>query len=214
MFDLKNIVSRFSDYFNKQPTTSNISKLLKIFSNELETLNTTITRVGEWRDIDNAEGVALDDIGTNITQPRGVATDEVYRILLKSKIARNLSDGSINTIIRVLAIALSCDYSEIKITEKWDDELEPEEAAIKVIELPLNRLNSTGLDPINFGRIVQRTVAGGVKVDVIELTGTFEFGDDSNSIDNLRGFGDVNNETIGGYLGAAWTPSTDQELPI
>lgn len=215
MFDLKSIVSRFSDYFDKQPT-SNISKLMRIFSDELVALNSTITKVGDWRDIDNAKGVALDDIGTNINQPRGVATDDIYRILLKSKIARNLSDGSINTIIRVLAIALSCDYSEIKIKEKWDDDLDPEEAAIKVIEMPLDRLNDTGLDPINFARIVQRTVAGGVKVDVIELTGTFELGDANanDNYDKFHGLGDINNPDIGGYLGAAFTPATDQELPI
>lgn len=213
MFDAKSVVSRLSDYFDKRPE-SNISKLLKIFSEELQQLHTTIERVGEWRDIDKAEGAALDDIGTNIKQPRGVATDDVYRILLKSKIARNLSDGSINTIIRVLAIALSCDYNEIKIIEKWDDPLEPEEAAIKVMELPLQKLNETGLDPINFARLVQKTVIGGVKVDVIELTGTFEFGDETNAIDFEKGFGDVNDESIGGFLGAVWTPSTDKELPI
>ncbi|RUL56453.1 hypothetical protein [Lysinibacillus antri] len=213
MFSLKSVVSRFTDYFEKQPN-SNISKLMKIFNDELQSLNTTIERVGEWKDIDKAEGLALDDAGTNIKQPRGVATDEVYRILLKSKIARNLSDGSINTIIQVLATALSCEYKDIKIKEKWTDDVDPEPAAIQVIELPLIKINEAGLDPANFARIIQRTVAGGIKVGVIELTGTFEFGDESNSIDTIRGFGDVNNAEIGGYLGAAYTPSTDQELPI
>lgn len=213
MFSLKDIISRFTDYFDKQPN-SNISKLMKIFSDELQTLNMTIERVGEWRDIDNAKGVVLDDAGTNIKQPRGVATDEVYRILLKSKIARNLSDGSINTIIQVLATALSCEYKDIKIKEKWTDELNPEPAAIQVIELPLVKINEAGLDPTNFARIVQRTVAGGIKVGVIELTGTFEFGDTSNAVDNTKGFGDINDSTKGGYLGAAYTPAVDNELPI
>lgn len=158
MFDVKSIVSRFVDYFDKQPN-SNISKLMKIFSDELQVLNTTTERVGDWRDIDNAEGQALDDIGTNINQHRGVATDEVYRILLKSKIARNLSDGSINTIIRVLAVALSVPFDQIKIQEKWNDPVEPEPAAIKVIEMPLAKINEAGLDPVNFMRIVQKTVA-------------------------------------------------------
>lgn len=213
MFDLKSIVSRFSDYFNKQPD-SNISKLMRIFSDELQSLHQTVNRVGDWRDIDSAEGSALDDIGTNINQARGVATDEVYRILLKSKIARNLSDGSINTIIRVLSVALSVPQKEIKIQEKWNDPLDPEPAAIKLIELPLKRINEAGLDPLNFVRIVQKTVAAGVKVGAIELSGTFEFGDISNSIDYSKGLGDVNDENIGGYLGAAYTPGTDNELPI
>ncbi|MBD8026413.1 hypothetical protein H9636_07045 [Ureibacillus sp. Re31] len=213
MFSHKEIISRFSDYFNKRPE-SNLSKLIKIFSDELLSLEQTVNTVAEWKDIEKAEGLVLDDIGTNLNQPRGVATDQVYRILLKSKIARNLSDGSINTIIQVIAMALSCEYSDIKIQEQWDDKLAPERAAIKIIQLPLANLNSTGLDPTNFARIVQKTVASGIKVGVIELTGTFEFGDTTNSIDNTKGFGDVNAPSIGGYLGAVYTPSTDQELPI
>ncbi|WP_427110452.1 hypothetical protein [Lysinibacillus xylanilyticus] len=210
MFSTKSIVKRFSDYFDKTPD-SNISKLMSIFS--AEEVKATNDRIRQWRNIDDAEGVGLDLIGQNVNQPRGVANDEVYRILLKSKIARNLSDGTIDMIIQVLAIALSVDPKMIKIKEKWNDPDEPEPAAIKVIELPLTKLNEDGLDPTNFVRIVQRTVAAGV-VGVIELTGTFEFGDITNLIDNTKGFGDVNNEAVGGYLGAAYAPSQDNELPI
>lgn len=213
MFSTKTIMSRFADYFSKHPN-SNLSKLISIFSDELVILQNTNQIIMSWRDIDNAKGKSLDLIGENVNQSRGVATDEVYRILLKSKIARNLSDGAINTIIQVISIALSTDPSTIKIVEKWNDVDDPEPAAIKLIEMPLNKINEAGLDPLNFIRIVQRTVAAGVKVGVIELSGTFEFGDENNAIDNLKGFGDINEDSIGGYLGAVYTPSTDQELPI
>ncbi|TKI65551.1 DUF2612 domain-containing protein [Lysinibacillus mangiferihumi] len=213
MFSTKSIVKKFADYFDKTPD-SNISKLMSIFAAEAQEVKDTNDRIRQWRNIDDAEGVGLDLIGQNVNQPRGVANDEVYRILLKSKIARNLSDGTIDTIIQVLAIALSVEPKMIKIKEKWNDPLEPEPAAIKVIELPLTKLNEAGLDPTNFVRIVQRTVAAGVKVGVIELTGTFEFGDITNSIDNNKGLGDINNEVIGGYYGAVYTPSQDNELPI
>ncbi|MEK3727159.1 DUF2612 domain-containing protein [Lysinibacillus sp. FSL W8-0953] len=213
MFSTQSIVKRLSDYFDKTPD-SNISKLMSIFAAEAQEVKATNDRIRQWRNIDDAEGVGLDLIGQNVNQPRGVANDEVYRILLKSKIARNLSDGTIDMIIQVLAIALSVEPKMIKIKEKWNDPEEPEPAAIKVIELPLTKLNEAGLDPTNFVRIVQRTVAAGVKVGVIELTGTFEFSDITNSIDNIAGFGDIYDETIGGYLGAAYTPSQDNELPI
>lgn len=220
MFSTKEIVSRFVDYFKKENTSniamSNITKLMHIFSDQLLELHETTERVGDWRDIDHAQGKALDDIGSNVNQPRGKATDEVYRILLKSKIARNLSDGSINTIINVIAVALSVPPSQIRIVEKWHDELEPEPAALKLIEMPLQRINEAGLDPINFVRIVQKTVAAGIKVDAIELAGTFEFGDAyaSSNFDASKGFGDIDNESIGGYFGAVYTPATDYELPI
>lgn len=213
MFSTKTIMSRFADYFAKHPN-SNFSKLISIFSDELIVLENTNKQILLWREIDNAKGNALDLIGENVIQNRGVATDEVYRILLKSKIARNLSDGTINTIIQVISIALSTDPSTIKIVEKWNDVDEPEPAAIKLIELPLTKINEAGLDPLNFIRIIQRTVAAGVKVGVIELSGTFEFGDTTNSIDNMKGFGDINHNSIGGYLGAVYTPATDQELPV
>lgn len=213
MFEHKTILSRFVDHLKKD-STSNIAKLMGIFSEQMLALQQTIDRAGDWRDIDSAEGKVLDDIGTNVNQPRGKATDEVYRILLKSKIARNLSDGSINTLIRVLSTALSVSPTELRIVEKWHDEIEPEPAALKLIELPLKKLNEAGMDPVNFVRIVQKTVAAGVKVQALELSGTFEFGGITSPIDNQKGFGDVNDASIGGYLGAVYTPAYDNELPI
>lgn len=212
MFSVDNIMSRFVDYFDKRPD-SNLSKLISIFSEELMNFKETNDRILEWRSIDQAQGEALNLIGENINQARGAANDEVYRILLKSKIARSLSDGSINMIIQVLSIALSTEPSEIKIVEKWTDSSTPEPAAISVIELPIAALNAAGLDPVQFGRIVQRTVAAGVKVDAINLEGTFEFGPTAIVTDNSKGFGDIE-QTIGGFLGAVYSPSTNQDLPI
>ncbi|AMX00406.1 DUF2612 domain-containing protein [Rummeliibacillus stabekisii] len=212
MYSTKEIISLFTDYFKKNEG-SNLYKLVSLFSGELERIKETNNLIVEWRDIDKAQGKALDLIGENINQSRGLATDEVYRVLLKSKIARNLSDGTINTIINVIAIALSTDKRSIKIVEGWTDELNPEPASIKLMEMPLEAINRAGIDPANFVRIIQKTVAGGVKVQSIELNGTFEFGDTSLAIDNSKGFADIDG-TTGGYLGAAFNPSTDQDLPI
>lgn len=211
MFSVKTIIEKFGHYFK---WTGLLFKLMQIFSRQLTDLKKTIDTVEDWRDIDKAEGATLDRIGENVIQPRGQATDPVYRILLKSKIARNLSDGSINTIISVLATALSVNPSAIRLQEKWNDPDDPEPAAIKVIELPLAKLNEAGVDPSNFGRLVKRTVAAGVSISTVELSGTFEFGDVTNAIDYIKGFGDVDDDSVGGYLGAVYTPSNDIELPI
>ena len=212
MYSTKEIISLFTDYFKKNEG-SNLYKLVSLFSSELERIKETNKLIVEWRDIDKAQGKALDLIGENINQSRGVATDEVYRVLLKSKIARNLSDGTINTIINVISIALSTDKKSIKIVEGWTDVLNPEPASIKLMEMPLEAINRAGIDSANFVRIIQKTVAGGVKVQSIELNGTFEFGDTSLAIDNSKGFADIDG-TTGGYLGAAFNPSTEQDLPI
>lgn len=214
MYSVEKVLERFQFFFDKSKNPdSNIVKLMRIFSDQLQDISDTQQTTLEWRNIDRAKGQALDLIGETVNQARGTATDEVYRLLLKSKLARSLSDGGINTIIRVLAIALDAPYEEIKVQEKWNDELDPEPAAISLIEIPIVRLNEIGLDGIQFARIVQRTVAAGVKVNVIELKGTFQLGG-LPMINNIeRGLSDVEG-TIGGYLGAVFVPAEDQDLPI
>lgn len=212
MYSTIEILKRFADIFNKNED-SNLGKIVQIFSQQLQDLEKTNIRIKEWRLIDNARGVGLDLIGENIKQARGVATDEVYRVLLKSKIASNLSTGDINTIIRVLSLALDADPSTIRIQEQWNDPVDPRPAAIKVIEVPLTKINESGLAPEQFVRMIQKTVIGGVKVASIELTGTFEFGGIPMQLDSAAGFGDLEG-TTGGYFGAAFTPSNGQDLPI
>ncbi|WP_246362560.1 hypothetical protein [Paenibacillus alba] len=206
-------MQRLTDVFVKDPI-SNTGKLLGILTEQLQALEETQNRVRSWRDIDQAQGATLDRIGTNVAQARGVATDEVYRILIKSKIARNLSTGDINTIIRVLSTALACPPSDIEIRELWNDPINPEPAAISVIRLPIRFVNAAGMSPSQFGRIVQRTVAAGVHVGAIELTGTFQFaGGTETEISPTAGFSN-DSGLIGGYFGAVYSPGDDADLPI
>lgn len=210
---IQELLGRLTDVYRKDPN-SNIGKLMGIFAHELERLKATQQRMSEWRDIDRAEGTTLDRIGANVVQPRGVATDEVYRILIKSKIARNLSKGDINTIVRVLSTALNAPSSEIKIAEKFNDSFQPEPAAISLIKVPTKHLNEVGMSPLQFGQIIQKTVAAGVRVAQIELTGTFQF---SSQYDQLEtgptGFADEE-MTTGGSLGEVYVPGDDYLLPI
>jgi len=212
MITVQDMLWRLTDVFRKDPE-SNVGKLMAIFADQLQKLEQTVQRVEQWRDIDQAKGTTLDRIGENVGQPRGVATDEIYRILIKSKIARNLSKGDINTIITVLSTALDTDPSEIKIVELYNDPIEPEPAAISLIQLPLQRINEVGMHPAQFARIVQRTVAAGVRVGVIELVGTFEYGAIGDPPDPDKGFADID-QTFGGTLGAAYSPGDVPDLPI
>ncbi|WP_079908283.1 DUF2612 domain-containing protein [Paenibacillus sp. 32352] len=214
MITAKDIISRLTDVFTKDPN-SNLGKLLSIMADQIRKLEETQSRIREWRDIDKAQGTTLDRIGTIVNQPRGVATDEVYRILIKSKIARNLSTGDINTIIRVLSTALNISSSEIQISEMYNDPVAPEPAAIALIRLPITAINESGIDPTQFAKIVQRTVAAGVRVGIIDLSGTFSFSSQPAEIelDPEAGFADVE-QTTGGYLGTVYSPGQGTDLPI
>lgn len=213
MINVESMLKRLSDKFTKDPT-SNIGKLLSILAEQLRAVEQTFERIRDWRDIDVAEGTTLDKIGTIVNQSRGAATDEVYRILIKSKIARNLSTGDINTIIGVLSTALNCEPSEIEIKELYSDPIDPEPATISLIKLPLQSVNEAGISPIQFARIIQQTVAAGVRVGVIEMTGTFQFASGSTTESSpAAGFSNDVGST-GGYFGAAYSPGDDPDLPI
>lgn len=213
MFSMKDMLGRFMDVFNKDPD-SNIGKLIGILYGQLKEVGDTLETVREWRSIDKAKGTTLDMIGQNIVQPRGAATDEIYRVLLKSKIARNLSQTDINTIIRVLALALNCDYSDIRIKPKFNDPVDPEPAAISLIRVPIKRLNEVGMSPMQFGQIIQKTVAVGVRVAQIELAGTFQLSSKYGALETgPTGLADPDMST-GGTLGEVYVPGHDYTLPI
>ncbi|MEK3725284.1 hypothetical protein [Paenibacillus sp. FSL H8-0034] len=213
MLNVRDMLRLLTDNYNKSPQ-SNIGKLLSIINDQLNDLLQTLDTMEKWRDIDLAEGTTLDGIGQNVAQPRGAASDQVYRILIKTKIARNLSRGDINTVIRVIALAVKAEYSEIEIQEKYTESLEPEPAAISLLRLPLSRISDSEIDLRQFARIIQRTVAAGVRVDAVELQGTFSLASGEElETDTAVGFADID-QTTGGTLGAVFTPSVETELPI
>ncbi|MGA4517192.1 hypothetical protein ACPA0F_07880 [Solibacillus silvestris] len=204
MFNTKDIVSKLVDYFDKRPD-SNISKLLGILSEEIGQVKKTNETVMLWRNIDSAEGKTLDNIGSDVRIFRGSATDELYRLLIKAKIIRNLSDSTMDNIIRAIAMALSAQADEIKVTEKWHDEYDPEPLTIKKISMPMSRVIGAGMSDEEFVQVVRHIIAAGIKIEEILLQGTFEFGDENENLyDPMRGFSDTNNPETGGYLGSVY----------
>ena len=207
---LDRMLERLTDVYTKEKD-SNLAYTLQLAAEEIDELRETIQRTGDWREINEAEGETLDLIGYNVQQYRGQATDPVYRILIKSKIARNMSDGSINTIIRILAITLDTDRDRISVTPQWQEDGEP---ATVYIEVPTERLNEVGFSVNQFGRLCNRIVAGGVRADVL-FEGTFEFSSQINEAetDSEAGFSDEDQE-VGGYFGAIYDPLDDPDLPM
>ena len=166
------MLARLTDNYRKDPD-SNIGKLLNVVAGEIEEVQTALEATESYRDIDQAAGATLDRIGLNAQQYRGVANDDMYRILIKSRLARNLSTGDMNTIIKVLAITLGVAESEIKVTELHALPVNPEPAAI-FLRFPPATINAAGLSANQFGRMISRVVAAGVRAD-ISIEGTFAF---------------------------------------
>lgn len=206
------MLSRLPDLFNKD-SSSNISKLINIIADQQEEVNQILKDIEKYRDIDQAQGFTLDKSGINVQQFRGTANDPVYRILIKSKIARNLSTGDINTIIKTLAVTLNTEYENIGVKPLYNELSAPEPAAVS-ISVPTVLLNQAGFSINQFGRLVNKIVAGGVRAKVF-FQGTFSFSSISDvlEVDSQKGFSDLA-QTTGGFFGAIYDPSNDQQLPI
>lgn len=115
----------------------------------------TAQDVRESRDIDKAYGKTLDYIGANVGQLRAGESDEIYRLLIKTKIISNLSSGDIPTINEVSKVLLGDTFNGV--SEAWyQDEWGNEQAAIVF-----------DLNP-EFGalpyEVLERTIAGGVGI--------------------------------------------------
>lgn len=161
MYDVKSVVRLFTDHFRKDPE-SNTYKLMQLFSDELELLKETNNRIMDWRDIDKAEGMTLDLIGKNVLQPRGRLNDAAYRIALKSKIARNLANGTLNGFIQAVAYILQVDTSKVIVREMWR---EADDAATLALEtLPLDVIGKGNLTTSDFIAFLQSLVAAGVRI--------------------------------------------------
>ncbi|HAO6121908.1 DUF2612 domain-containing protein [Listeria seeligeri] len=210
----KNFIKKLTDAFTKSEK-SNIGKLFIIVDKQITDLTNTLEKAEEWRDIDYAEGKTLNSLGENVGQNRGQASDEVYRVLIRGKVARNASDGTINKMIHAIAKSLNCAYSDIQIVNANDsvstDEHEP--AAIIIKKIPLSALNSVGLSTSQFLQLVTTLKPAGVRVAYVSLEGSFSFAKATEVETSQTGFSDIN-QVIGGTLGGLFTPENDYKLPI
>jgi len=178
-------MNRITDNYNRNEN-SNISKMMKLAANHIQENEELLQQIGDWRDIDQAEGVTLDYIGRNIGQDRMGFDDATFRVLLKSRIIRNNSDGSIPTILKFLSFILGVDKQYIKIQEKW----RTGRPVGMYIEIDIEYAIAIGIPLEEFGYIVNSLVVGGVHVD-LHYIGSFMFSEFRDSVqdgDEEHGF--------------------------
>lgn len=210
----ENMIRSLTESYTKNPN-SNIGKLILLVSGQMEDLDETLRKIEDWRDINQAEGETLDLIAANVGQMRGLATDEVLRILIRARVARNLSNGTLDGIIQSLAVTLNTTPDKFGIKELYNDSLTPEPAAIVITGLPIEVINQSGMSAVQFGKITQRVVASGIRVAAIDLSGTFDFSSQYDVLENntATGFAPTTQAT-GGTLSGSFDPDDEIVLPI
>ena len=202
------MLKRLTDAYRKE-ANGNIGKLFKIIGAELDAIEQTTQAIKTVRDVDSATDYSLDRIGNNVQQLRGQTTDYIYRILIKSKIQRNLSDGGIETLIGIISYLLDIPKTEVEIIETWSTE-----SASFQLNVPADAVNSIGLTLSQMGQIVDIVSAAGVKAASL-FEGTFALSSLPDTLETDVNTGFANDaQTTGGTLGAYYDPGSDIPLPL
>ena len=211
---LNKMLSMIPDAFAKTKET-NFGKLFIILSEQVNGVTQTVEKIENWRSIDEAKGIVLDKIGSDLEQYRGMADDEIYRLLIKSRIIRAQSSGTFDDIIKAICATVNCTPDQISVIsakESRDINLNNERLAIVIEKTPLNSLNAIGMNVGTFTKIIEHSVMAGVRVISINLEGTFEFSETYDDYDELKGF--ANEEgSIGGFFGDTYLDK-GIDLPI
>ena len=125
------ILKRLTSNYRKDES-SNTYKIIKLFTDELEEVKSSLQTIELWRDIEQAEGSTLDKIGVNVTELRNNRGDVEYRQALLVAIASNTSGGDIERINEILTVLLGDNF--LGVREVWSDptyNFEPAAIAIR-----------------------------------------------------------------------------------
>lgn len=200
---LNEMMWKLTSKFTKRPD-SNIGKLMNLFAEQYDLVKLDLQRQLDWKNIDVAEGLALDEYGKMVGIPRGTWDDQQYRIRIKTGIARNISDGTINSVIQILAATLSVDPKTITLKSMWEEGIPN---TIRITDIPFDAVVKAGMTQEELVEITKVVVAAGIDVETIELTGTFVFSSQPNvtEMNPNGGFEDTVAGT-GGLFGAIMKP--------
>lgn len=213
-FDKERPTNNLPDYYEKSKSSNNY-KLLKIEKVSVDTLDNDIKDLLEMLEIDNAIGKTLDMYGEMVNQQRGLATDDQYRFMIRSKIMQNLSTGDYGSVLKALYMTFGCDPADISIAQS------EQPCVVAVKKVPIEIISKAGLNVRQTVQLIQRLIPVGITIETFNFTGTFEFSASENDMETdgkIKGFTDTeDNITVssatGGYLGEIYD-NDDEDLPI
>jgi hypothetical protein len=139
-------------------------------------------------DIDHGLGEQLDRIGAIVGLARAGWSDDLYRLLLKARIGKNVSRGTIEDVIGVWRLLAQA--ARVQVVETYPAQID------LYSDTPIDG-SLSGLG----GDLMQQVVAAGVRVAFLAIifssTNAFGFDPDDPTV---NGFGDCNDALVGGEL--------------
>lgn len=138
-----------------QRPETNIGKLFYLSGWGFDLIKSQAEKVRLWDDIDMAIGQTLDRIGANYGVPRGEASDEIYRIMIKVKILAMLAAGNLDTLIYAAASLFDVNPEDVQADEIYpakvylyidEDKLDQEHKDVAgVIAALMHRIKAAGI---------------------------------------------------------------------
>lgn len=145
---------------------SNNAKMLKVFADEMVNIQNLLNKIETWRDVDNAQGKALDMIGEDHGVYRNGVDDDFYRFEIKVKRIQRTTDGTYDSLIKLVANSLNADYSDINVRPMYEDESK-EPNAVKITNIPATYIDDPRKKQLVLNQLQQSVIAG-VRVALVQ----------------------------------------------
>lgn len=207
-FNYENLAKNLPDCYKKDENSNNY-KILEIERLTDNELRDCLNQVAEILNIDKATGATLDEYGKRFGQSRGKATDEQYRVMIKSKVVRSKTNGTYKSIVDAICNTFGCDIDDILILETHTP------MTVSLEKAPLVEIIRAGFTTNQAYQIIKKMLPAGVELESVLFEGTFEFSDTEDEYSETAGFAiSESDQTIGGYLGASEGDLNEADLPI
>lgn len=158
---------------------SNNWKLAKFYTSRLDEINETLNNIEFYRNIENAKGKVLDDLGDKYDVNRGPADDDFYRMMIRSKIANRKGDTTVNGILRTMQNSLNIDVKGVKLGPVYQKDGNKEPMALRLTNVPLRFARSEYEQGFMLKQI-ESIIAAGVRLQdlqfIVPLNAHWEIG--------------------------------------
>ncbi len=145
---------------------SNNAKLLSFYADSMVDVENLLNTINAWRDIDSAQGKALDYYGEDHNVYRNGADDNFYRFMIKTKRLQRMTDGTYDSIIKLVCQSLGADYGEINVRPMYESSGEPD--AIEITNIPADYIDDDRKERLLFERL-QASLAAGIRLANVEF---------------------------------------------
>ena len=221
-------IGRLIEQYKSSPR---LTALLSVLLNRTQDLEDVGFPLLSRLKLDELSGTQLDRFGSIVGQERRGNTDDVYRILIYSRIAINSCGGKIENVIYIFKLvsqALHVDFRELfpASIQLWSDG-NIDDAFVEYIyalvdnvlgagisiesmgvfdpDIPLTMAAEDGVIDMQHGMGSEDNPAIGGKLgseyDIVTFYTPFELADIDNVIDAVRGLASDTNPSLGGRLG-------------